>query len=281
MEPDTSSVWFITGASSGLGRALAETTLDRGHRVVATARNPDALADLMDRAPERAIALPLDVTSPDEARAAVQGAVDQFGRIDVVVNNAGFGLFGALEELSDEDLRREFDTIVFGALNVTRAALPHLRSQRSGHVVQISSLEGVAPAVAGETAYAGSKFAVEGIAEGLAKEVEHLGIRVTIVEPGPIRTEFGSGATAKPPEAKDYAESVGKALEWFADLDGEQPNDPARVAAAIVKAVESSDPPLRLTLGEEAVEAVREKLEGQRKDLDAWQELSTATGYPA
>jgi NAD(P)-dependent dehydrogenase (short-subunit alcohol dehydrogenase family) len=279
MEADTSPVWFITGASSGLGRALAETTIDRDHRVVATARNPEALAELVDRAPERVIALPLDVTSPDQARAAIADAVDRFGRIDVVVNNAGFGLFGALEELSDEDLRREFDTIVFGALNVTRAALPQLRSQRSGHIVQISSLEGVAPAVAGEAAYAGSKFAVEGIAEGLAKEVEHLGIGVTIVEPGPIRTDFGAGATAKPPESADYAESVGKALEWFADLDGDQPNDPARVAAAIVKAVEWPDPPLRLTLGEEALQAVREKLDGQRQDLDAWQELSTATGY--
>jgi NAD(P)-dependent dehydrogenase (short-subunit alcohol dehydrogenase family) len=281
MEADTSPVWFITGASSGLGRALAETTLDRGHRVVATARDPEELADLADRDPERAIALPLDVTSPDAARAAVADATDRFGRIDVIVNNAGYGLFGALEELSDEELRREFDTIVFGALNVTRAALPQLRSQRSGHIVQISSLEGVAPAVAGESAYAGSKFAAEGVAEGLAKEVEHLGIRVTIVEPGPIRTEFGSGATAKPPESKDYAESVGKALEWFADLDGDQPNDPARVAAAIVKAVESPDPPLRLALGAEAVEAIREKLDSQREDLDAWEELSTATAYAA
>jgi NAD(P)-dependent dehydrogenase (short-subunit alcohol dehydrogenase family) len=281
MEPDISPVWFITGASSGLGRAVAETTLDRGHRVVATARDPEALAELVDRGGERAIALPLDVTSPDAARDAIAGAVERFGRIDVVVNNAGFGLFGALEELSDDELRREFDTIVFGALNVTRAALPQLRSQRAGHIVQISSLEGVAPAVAGETAYAGSKFAVEGVAEGLAKEVEHLGIRVTIVEPGPIRTEFGSGATAKPPESQDYAESVGKALEWFADLDGDQPNDPTRVAKAIVKAVESDEPPLHLALGEEAVQAIREKLDSHREDLVAWEELSTATGYPA
>ena len=135
--------------------------------------------------------------------------------------------------------------------------------------------------MAGEAAYAGSKFAVEGVAEGLAKEVEHLGIRVTIVEPGPIRTQFGSGATAKPPESRDYAESVGKALEWFADLDGDQPNDPSRVARAIVKAVESDDPPLRLALGEEAVQAIREKLDSHREDLAAWEELSTATGYPA
>src|SRR5919197_3406631 len=189
----TSQVWLITGASSGLGRALAEAVLERGGRVVATARKHERLADLSARHGDRAVAMPLDVADAEQTRAAIAAAVDAFGRIDVVVNNAGYGLFGALEELSDDELRREFETNVFGALNVMRAALPQLRRQRSGHIVQISSLEGVAPAVAGETAYAGTKFAVEGLCEGLAKEVEHLGIRVTIVEPGPIRTEFGSG----------------------------------------------------------------------------------------
>jgi NAD(P)-dependent dehydrogenase (short-subunit alcohol dehydrogenase family) len=161
---DRSRVWLITGASSGLGRALAEVALERGDRVVATARDPETVAELVERHPGRVIAARLDVTEPDQARAAVDAAVATFDRIDVVVNNAGFGLFGALEELSDEDLRGEFEANVFGALNVTRAALPQLRRQRSGHIVQISSLEGVAPAVAGESAYAGTKFAVEGLA---------------------------------------------------------------------------------------------------------------------
>jgi NAD(P)-dependent dehydrogenase (short-subunit alcohol dehydrogenase family) len=274
-------VWLITGASSGLGRALAEAVLARGGRAVLAARSESALAELERRHSGAAVASALDVTQPEAVRSAVDTAVGTFGRIDVVVNNAGYGLFGALEELPDDDLRREFDTNVFGSLNVIRAALPHLRRQRSGHIVQISSLEGVAPAVAGESAYAGTKFAVEGIAEGLAKEVEPLGIRVTIVEPGPLRTDFAGGSTVRPPESEDYRESVGAALEWFAELAGSQPNDPRRVAEAIIAAVEADEPPLRLALGDEAVAAIREKLDAQRRELDTWAELAAATGVDA
>jgi NAD(P)-dependent dehydrogenase (short-subunit alcohol dehydrogenase family) len=273
----TSRVWLITGASSGLGRALAETALEQRDRVVATARDPSTVADLEDRYRGRAIATRLDVTDPSQARASVAAAVDAFDGLDVVVNNAGFGLFGALEELTDDDLRREFETNVFGALNVTRAALPELRRRRSGHIVQISSLEGVAPAVAGESAYAGTKFAVEGLMEGLAKDLEHLSIRVTIVEPGPVRTDFAAGATVMPPSSEDYADSVGTALEWFAGIAGQQPNDPGRVAKAIADAVAADDPPRRLVLGEEAVEAVRQTLDGRRRELDAWEALSVST----
>lgn len=269
--------WLITGASSGLGRALAQTVIEHGERVVATARDPEGIADLADAGGTRAIATPLDVTDADQARAAVDAAVAAFDRIDVVVNNAGYGLFGALEELPDADLRREFETNVFGALNVTRAALPQLRRQRAGHLVQISSLEGVAPAVAGESAYAGTKFAVEGLTEALAKDVAHLGIRVTIVEPGPLRTQFAAAATTRAPRNTDYHESVGKALQWFEGLAGHQPNDPGRVAAAIIEVVSSPNPPLRLVLGEEAVQAVREKLDAQRHELDTWERLSTST----
>jgi NAD(P)-dependent dehydrogenase (short-subunit alcohol dehydrogenase family) len=274
-------VWFITGASSGLGQQLAEALVDRGQRVVVTARDLDSLRDLASRAVERVLATELDVRDADQAREAVEAAKDEFGQIDVVVNNAGFGLFGPLEEIGDEDLRREFDTNVFGAVNVIRAALPVMRAQRSGHIVQISSLEGVAPAVAGETAYSGTKFAVEGIHEALAKEVGHLGIGVTIVEPGPIRTEFANGAVVEEPRDPDYAESVGKALDWFADLAGNQPNDPRLVAEAIVEAIDSPEPPLRLALGDEAMEAIREKLEGQLADLDSWRKLGASTAAPA
>jgi NAD(P)-dependent dehydrogenase (short-subunit alcohol dehydrogenase family) len=270
-------VWFITGASSGLGRALAEVALDRGERVIATAREPEQADDLAERYPGRAVATRLDVTDPDQARTAVEAGLAAFGRIDVVVNNAGYGLFGALEELSDAEVRSEFETNVFGAVNVIRAALPHLRRQRGGHIVQISSLEGVAPAVAGESAYAGTKFAVEGLAEGVAKDVAHLGIKVTIIEPGPLRTGFADGAVATAPMSDDYAESVGKALEWFEGLAGRQPNDPRRVAAAIVDVVGSRNPPLRLALGEEAVQAVRDKLDGQRRDMEAWAGVSAST----
>jgi NAD(P)-dependent dehydrogenase (short-subunit alcohol dehydrogenase family) len=281
MEYESSRVWFITGASSGLGRALAETAVDRGDRVVATARDLERIGDLVDRHPGEAVAVGLDVTDPGQAHAAVDAGLAAFDRIDVVVNNAGFGLFGAVEELSDEELRGEFETNVFGALNVLRAALPHLRRQRSGHVVQISSLEGIAPAVAGETAYAGTKFAAEGLAEALAKDVAHLGIRVTIVEPGPLRTDFASGASVTPPQSDDYAESVGKALEWFEELAGEQPNDPIRVAAAIFEVIEAAEPPLRLVLGAEAIQAVREKLSSQQRELDAWEPLGASTAIAA
>jgi NAD(P)-dependent dehydrogenase (short-subunit alcohol dehydrogenase family) len=270
-------VWLITGASSGLGRALAEAALGAGDRVIATARDPQRLDELTGRYPGQAIAARLDVTDAAEARAAVGDGLATFGRLDIVVNNAGYGLFGALEELPAEELRREFETNVFGALNVTRAALPQLRRQRSGHIVQISSLEGIAPIAAGEAAYAATKFAVEGLAEALAKEIAHLGIKVTIVEPGPLRTDFAAGAIAQAPHSDDYADSVGKALEWFEGLSGRQPNDPSLVAAAIIEAVASAEPPLRLALGPEAVEAIREKLSSQQRDLDAWERLSAST----
>jgi NAD(P)-dependent dehydrogenase (short-subunit alcohol dehydrogenase family) len=276
---DPARVWLVTGASSGLGRALAEAALDAGHRVVATARDPQSVADLEQH--ERAITARLDVTRADDARAALAAAVEAFGRVDVVVNSAGYGLFGALEELDEAELRRQFETNVFGALNVIRAALPHLRRQGSGHIVQMSSLEGVAPVLAGETAYAATKFAVEGLCEALAREVEHLGIRITIVEPGPVRTDFAAGAVATPSAIDDYDDSVGEALRLFAQLAGNQPNDPALVAEAIVRAVAADDPPLRLVLGTEAVDAVRAKLDGQRGELDAWERLARSTAVPA
>jgi NAD(P)-dependent dehydrogenase (short-subunit alcohol dehydrogenase family) len=278
---DPARVWLITGASSGLGRALAEAVLDAGHRVVATARDPESVTDLERRHPGQALAARLDVTRPDDARTALASATEAFDRVDVVVNNAGYGLFGALEELDDEQLRRQFETNVFGPVNVIRAALPQLRRQGSGHIVQISSLEGVAPILAGETAYAATKFAAEGLCEALAMEVRHLGIRVTIVEPGPVRTDFAAGSVAEPSQIDDYDASVGEALRLFEQLAGNQPNDPARVAAAVVEAIEADEPPLRLVLGTEAVDAVRAKLDGQRDELDAWERVARSTAVPA
>ena len=271
-------VWFITGTSSGLGRALAQAALARGDRVVATARSTDGIADLQTRFTDHAVALPLDVTDAAQARAAIEAAVRAFGRIDVVVNNAGYGALGALEELSEDELRRQFDTNVFGVLNVTRAALPQLRRQRSGHIVQLSSLSGVVPN-AGEGAYAGSKAALEGLSESLAKEVAHLGIRVTIVEPGPFRTDFAGRSLHKADPIDDYAETVGAIREFIAQLDGTQRNDPTRGAEAIIQAVEAESPPLRLALGEDAIEAIRAKLDDQRTELDAWAEVGAATGF--
>src|SRR5919197_3930855 len=277
----TSQVWLITGASSGLGRALAEAVLERGGRVVATARKHERLADLSARHGDRAVAMPLDVADAEQTRAAIAAAVDAFGRIDVVVNNAGYGLFGALEELSDDELRRQFETNVFGVLNVTRAVLPVLRRQRSGHLVQMSSLAGTASIFPGEAAYAGSKFAVEGISEALAGELGHLGLRVTIVEPGPFRTDFAGGASVRPVSIDDYEASVGATLEAFAEMGGAQPGDPELAARAITRAVDAEEPPLRLALGELAISNIRAKLDRQGGELDAWERLGQATPYPA
>jgi NAD(P)-dependent dehydrogenase (short-subunit alcohol dehydrogenase family) len=265
--------WLVTGASRGFGRALSEVLLSRGERLVATARDP---AGFQSEHPG-ALAIPLDVRDPEQAKAAVGRAVDRFGRLDVVVNNAGYGHFGAIEELTDDELRQQFEVNLFGVVNVTRAALPVMRRQRSGHLVQMSSLNGIEGMVGGGY-YCASKFAVEGLSESLAHEVAHLGVRVTIVEPGPHRTEFASQQSARVADPiDDYAASVGQARETFAEVDGNQPGDPKRAALAIVEAVDSDETPLRLPLGRMAVENIRAKLDGQLHELDRWERLSEST----
>jgi len=275
---DNSRVWFITGASRGLGRALTEEVLDSGERVLATARRTDKIRDLPRRHPDQAAAAALDVTDPAQMRDAVDRALDEFGRIDVLVNNAGYGLLGALEELSDEEFRSQFETNLFGLVNVTRAVLPHFRAQRSGHIVQISSLSGVVPN-AGESAYAATKFALEGMSESLAQEVAHLGIRVTIVEPGPVRTEFAGRSLKRADPIDDYADSVGQVRELLAQLDGSQPNDPARVARAIIEATHQDQPPLHLPLGEQAINGIRQHLSERSQELDQTEPLGAATAF--
>jgi NAD(P)-dependent dehydrogenase (short-subunit alcohol dehydrogenase family) len=268
--------WFITGASGGFGRALCDAVVARGDRLVATSRDIREL----ERAYPDALALELDVTNAGAARAAVRRAVAELGSIDVVVNNAGYGHFGAVEELTDDEVRQQMEVNFFGLLNVTRAALPGLRRQRSGHIVQMSSLNGVVGMVGGGY-YVASKFAVEGVSESLADEVAPLGIRVTIVEPGPHRTNFaGRGARLAEP-IDDYAETVGAAREAFADLDGQQPGDPRRGAEAIAQAVDAPDPPLRLPLGDLAVSAIRTKLEAQLGDLRRSNVVSASTSFTA
>ena len=266
-------VWLVTGASRGFGKAISEAVLARGDKLVATARGSDS-ADSFGRDHPGALALHLDVTDPAEARAAIEEAVRRFGRLDVVVNNAGYGHFGAVEELTDDELRQQLEVNFFGVVNVTRAALPQLRRQRSGHIVQMSSLNGIEGMVGGGY-YCASKFAIEGLSESLANEVAHLGIKVTIVEPSPHRTEFASAKSAElAAPIEDYAESVGAAREAFADFDGTQPGDPDRAAAAIIEAVETDDPPLRLPLGQMAVENIRAKLELQLEELERWSALA-------
>ncbi len=273
-------VWLVTGASRGFGRAISEAVLDRGDRLVATARGAEFVDEFGDSHPE-ALAVRLDVTDPGTAHAAVEQAVERFGRLDVVVNNAGYGSFGAVEEVSEEEIRRQIDVNLFGVINVTRAALPQMRRQRSGHLVQMSSLNGI-EAMAGGGYYCASKFAVEGLSESLAGEVEHLGIKVTIVEPGPHRTEFASDDSAGLAEPiEDYEESVGAAREAFADLDGNQPGDPTRAARAIIEAVDADRPPMRLPLGQMALDNIRAKLDGQLEELERWRSLSETTDLVA
>jgi NAD(P)-dependent dehydrogenase (short-subunit alcohol dehydrogenase family) len=272
----THRVWFVTGSSRGFGRALSEAVLARGEHLIATARHPESLDELKERHPE-ALVLPLDVKDRAGAEASVVEGVERFGRLDVIVNNAGYGHFGAIEELTEEELRNQFEVNLFGVLNVTRAALPQLRAQRSGHIVQMSSLNGIEGMVGGGC-YCASKFAVEGLSESLAAEVAHLGIRLTIVEPGPHRTEFASQESARVAEPiDDYADTVGAARDAFAELDGAQPGDPAQAAQAIIAAVDARHPPLRLALGVMALTSIRKKLEGQIEELEAWSDLSSTT----
>ena len=275
---DKPRAWFITGASRGLGRSLTDAVLEAGDRVIATARDTDALAELADRYPGQAMAIAHDVTDTEQTANAVDQATAEFGGIAVLVNNAGYGLLGALEEVSEEDLRSQFETNLFGALNVTRAVLPHFRERRSGHVIQISSLSGVVPNP-GEGAYAASKFALEGISESLAGEVAHLGIRVTIVEPGPVRTEFAGRSLRRADPMDDYADSVGQVRELLDQLDGAQPNDPARAARAIIRATEQDEPPLRLPLGEQAFAQIRDHLAERCRELDETEPLGLETAF--
>jgi NAD(P)-dependent dehydrogenase (short-subunit alcohol dehydrogenase family) len=277
----TDRVWFVTGASSGFGRAISQAVVDRGHRLVAATRTRGAAQELVDQHPDRSLAITLDVTDAAASRAAFSEAIARFGRVDVVVNNAGYGHVGAVEELTDAELRQQLEVNLFGVINVTRAALPHLRRQRSGHFVQMSSLNGV-EGLAGGGYYAASKFAIEGLSESLADEVAPLGIRVTIVEPGPHRTRFANERSA--PRARpisDYADSVGKTREIVGQLDGNQPGDPIRAADAILRAVESDDPPLRLPLGQMALDNIRARLAAQLQELEAWAELSAGSDFPS
>ncbi|MGI8495779.1 MAG: oxidoreductase, partial [Pyrinomonadaceae bacterium] len=236
-EKQNDKVWFITGSSSGFGRELAEQVLERGGKVVATARNVNDVEDFVKKYPETARAVKLDVTEADEIKSAVEKAVEEFGRIDVLVNNAGYGLGGGIEEPSEEQIRRQFETNVFGAIRVMRAALPFMREQKSGHILNISSIGGFrsGPSVGYYTA---TKFALEALSESLAGEVEHLGIKVTIVEPGGFRTDF-AGRSFVMPENRlaDYVTS--ERLDKMSEYDGNQPGDPKKACAAMIQIVET------------------------------------------
>ncbi|MBW4673813.1 MAG: SDR family NAD(P)-dependent oxidoreductase [Desmonostoc geniculatum HA4340-LM1] len=277
-------VWFITGSSKGLGRALAETVLQRRETVVLTARNPELIEDLAASFPEHTLAVQLDVTKPEEIREAVKQAIAKFGRIDVLVNNAGYGILGAIEEVSNEEVRRQFETNFFGVLEVLRTVLPSMRQQGSGHIINISSVGGFV-GYAGTGIYNGTKFAVEGISEALAQEVAPLGIKITIVEPGAFRTDFVTRSLViADMEINDYEPVIGEMRKGARDildqkLEFQEPGDPKKAALAIIQAVDSDNPALRLVLGEDAIYAINTKLELVKAELDAWKEVSVNTAF--
>jgi NAD(P)-dependent dehydrogenase (short-subunit alcohol dehydrogenase family) len=269
-------VWLITGSSAGFGREIAEAALAHGDSVVATARRPETLADFAASDPERVLALPLDVTRPEQIEAAVAATLERLGRIDVLVNNAGHGSVGAIEEVAMEDLRGLMEIMFFGAFALTQAVLPHMRAQGSGTIVQLSSMGGqVSPP--GFGAYCSSKWALEAMSTSLAAEVGPLGIRVLIVEPGSFRTEFGGGRMHYSRDSGLYTETAGRNRAYIEGVDGTQPGDPRKAAAAIASALDAPDAPLRLALGDDAVDAIRATHDSLRADLDAWEHVSRAT----
>jgi NAD(P)-dependent dehydrogenase (short-subunit alcohol dehydrogenase family) len=271
-------VWFITGTSSGFGRALAEEALARGDRLVATARDVRSLDELVARAPERVLALRLDVTQPAEIGSAVAAALERFAAVDVLVNNAGFSIVGAVEETSDAELRATLEPMFFGPVALTRALLPHMRERQSGTIVQITSVGGVITAP-GFGAYCAAKHALEAISESLAAEVAPFGVRVLIVEPGAFRTRLFGAAFRSLPAMAAYAQTVGPTRAYAAGSDGSQGGDPAKAARAIADAVAAGAPSLRLPLGADAVAGIRDKLARVAADVDRTEAVARATAF--
>jgi NAD(P)-dependent dehydrogenase (short-subunit alcohol dehydrogenase family) len=271
--------WLITGCSTGLGRQLAETVAMRGDRLIATARSSDALQDLVDRYPDTVRAVSLDVTRPGDAAAAVALAERAFGGLDVLVNNAGIGFIGAIEEGEPGEYRPLFEVNVFGLIEMTRAALPALRRRKGARIVNLSSGAGIAGS-AGSGFYNATKFAVEGLSEALADELRPLGVKVIIVEPGPFRTEFlGRSMVMATHKIAAYANTAHARRRYRETSDGKQRGDPAKAAAVMLEAIDSEHPPLHLPLGPGAHAIAERKLQAFRADIDAWRGLSILTDF--
>ena len=278
--PTFKRVWMITGASRGIGARIAAAALAHGDAVVATARDTAAVEQRFGAQPGL-LAVALDVTDEAQAAQAVAAALARFGRIDVLVNNAGYGLLGAVEEASADEVRRLYETNVFGLLNVTRAVLPQMRERRAGHVINISSLGGYRSA-AGFGVYCSTKFAVEGLTEALHAELAPLGIRATVVEPGYFRTEFleGQSLVTSPRVLDDYAASAGRVREAARQISLNQPGDPERLAQAMLALVEAGDPPLRLPLGTDTLQALADKHAFVERETAQWRGLAASTDFP-
>ena len=277
-----SKTWFITGASRGLGADIATAALKAGDRVVATGRQRAAVSDKLGPDHDRLLTLSLDVADAAQAREAVAQAIARFGAIDVLVNTAGYGHLGYFEETTDADIQAQYATNVFGLFNVTRAALPAMRAARRGHVFNLSSVAGYRGIEAGSL-YCSSKFAVEGFSEALAGELAPFGIHVTIIEPGPFRTDFLTPESLKfiAHEVPDYAERRNAARASFEQRNGKQQGDPVLLAEAMVKLANAAKPPLRFTAGAMAVNGLDAKLAAMKAELDLWRELGIATDFPA
>lgn len=273
-------VYFITGCSTGFGRNLALEALQQGNKVVVTARNTDDISDIVSQYPGNAIAVKLDVTNRQQVLDAVKQAHEKFGRVDVLVNNAGIGYFGAIEESEEEEYRRMFEINFFGLASVTNAVLPIMRAQRSGHIVNISSIGGMV-AFPGVGFYNATKFAVTGYSESLAKELAPLGIKVTVVAPSGFRTDWaGRSANNTKTVIEDYATTAHTNQNTIRGYSGNQPGDPVRAAKAIIKAVEAESPPVRLLLGAGALKGARNKIVEMQHDIDTWEETTVWADHP-
>ena len=274
-------VWLITGCSTGFGRELAKLVLKSGYKAGIASRDTKDVKDIVDQYPDTAIALKLDVTQAAEIKQAVKQVKQKFGRLDVLVNNAGIGYFGAIEESEEQEVRRMFEINFFGLAAMTKEVLPLMREQRSGHIINIASIGGLVafPAVG---FYNATKFAVDGYSEALSKETSHLGIKVTVIAPSGFRTDWaGRSANNSPVVIDDYATTAGANKNNIRGYSGKQPGDPIRAVKAIVKVVESENPPLRLLLGVAALKGARNKLELLKKEYDTWEETTTGADFPA
>ena len=272
-------VWFITGTSQGFGNELVRCALQRGDFVVATSRNPEKVQASFRNASARLLAIPMDLRSEEAVKIGIQAAISRFSRIDVLVNNAGHGLLGAVEEANNDEVRDVYETNVFGLLRVIRAALPHLRKQRSGHIVNLSSIGGLV-GLPGWGIYNSTKFAVEGLSEALAAELIPMGIRVTAIEPGPFRTDFLGGSLARTSQnIPDYDESAGKTRTYAIEHNGVQPGNPALAAKAIVTAVTFDNPPSHLLLGQIAYEQASAKLIKLQEEFEKWRDVAFSSDF--
>jgi NAD(P)-dependent dehydrogenase (short-subunit alcohol dehydrogenase family) len=272
------NTWLITGSSRGFGRALAEAVLDAGHNLVATARNPESLQRIGEGRPGALLTVPLDVTNEAQADAAIASAVDRFGKLDILVNNAGYGDIGSVENTPLSAFRQQIETNLFGTIIMTKAAIPVMRKQGRGHIIQISSVGGRLGAP-GRAPYSAAKWGVEGFSEVLAKEMALIGVRVTIVEPGGFRTDFAGTSTQIDEGRPEYDAVVGNAARMQRAYDGKQPGDPRKGAIAIMKLAAMDEPPLRLPLGSDAICAIRTSDRARLEELERWSALSRSTDY--